>query len=63
MHHAQQRGVDDISVVAILRGPDLFRTCVMSGVGTSRHFVAMQRFSRFLSEADIQRAAIAEPDL
>jgi len=34
-----------------------------SEVGTSRHFVAMQRFSRFLSEADIQRAAIAEPDL
>jgi len=32
-------------------------------IGTSRHFVAMQQFSRFLSEADIQRAAIAEPDL
>jgi hypothetical protein len=31
--------------------------------GTSRHFAAMQQFSRFLSEADIQRAAIAEPDL
>ena len=31
--------------------------------GTLRHFAAMQQFSRFLSEADIQRAAIAEPDL
>jgi hypothetical protein len=35
----------------------------LSVVGTSRHFAAMQQFSRFLSEADIQRAAIAEPNL
>jgi hypothetical protein len=28
--------------------------------GTSRHFVATQQFCRFRSEADIQRAAIAE---
>jgi hypothetical protein len=34
-----------------------------AGFGTLRHFAAMQQFSRFLSEADIQRAAIAEPDL
>ena len=30
--------------------------------GTSRHFVAMRQFSRFRTEADIQRAAIAKPD-
>jgi hypothetical protein len=30
---------------------------------TSRHFVAIQQFSRFRSEADIQRAALTEPDL
>jgi hypothetical protein len=31
--------------------------------GTSRHFAATQQFGRFLSEADIQRAALTEPDL
>jgi hypothetical protein len=31
--------------------------------GTSRHFVAIQQFSRFRTEADIQRAALTEPDL
>jgi hypothetical protein len=31
--------------------------------GPSRYFVATQQFSRFLSEADIQRAALTEPDL
>jgi hypothetical protein len=31
--------------------------------GTSRHFAATQQFSRFQSEGDIQRAALAEPDL
>ena len=35
----------------------------MSGSGTSRHFAATQQFSRSRSEADIQRAARAEPDL
>jgi hypothetical protein len=34
-----------------------------SECGTSRHFAATQQFSRFRSEADIQRAAITEPDL
>jgi small-conductance mechanosensitive channel len=33
----------------------------MSVAGTSRHFVATQQFSRFRSEADIQRAALTEP--
>ena len=32
-------------------------------IGTSRQFAATQQFSRFRSEADIQRAALAEPDL
>jgi hypothetical protein len=31
--------------------------------GPSRHFAAAQQFSRFWSEADIQRAARTEPDL
>jgi len=31
--------------------------------GTSRHFAAPQQFSRFRSEADIQRGALAESDL
>jgi hypothetical protein len=35
----------------------------MSPIGPSRHFAATQQFGRFGSEADIQRAAIAEPDL
>jgi hypothetical protein len=35
----------------------------MTACGTSRHFDATQQFSRFRSEADIQRAAIPEPDL
>src|SRR5258708_7496396 len=30
----------------------------ISAVGTSRHFAATQQFSRFRSEADIQRAAL-----
>ena len=34
-----------------------------SGCGTSRHFMATQQFSRFRSEADIQRAVLTEPDL
>jgi hypothetical protein len=34
-----------------------------SGTGTSRHFAVTQQFSRFRSEADIQRAALAKPDL
>ena len=29
----------------------------------SRHFVATQQFGRFRSKADIQRAALTEPDL
>src|SRR5256885_1879228 len=32
-------------------------------VGTSRHFVATQQYSRSWSEADIQRAALTEPNL
>jgi hypothetical protein len=32
-------------------------------IGTSRHFAVTQQFSRFRSEADIQRAALTEPDL
>ena len=35
----------------------------MSPIGPSRHFVAAQQFGRFRSEADIQRAALTEPDL
>jgi hypothetical protein len=35
----------------------------MSLVGPSRHFAATQQFSRFRSEADIQRAALTEPHL
>jgi hypothetical protein len=35
----------------------------MSPVGPSRHFAGTQQFGRFGSEADIPRAAIAEPDL
>ena len=35
---------------------------IMSVVGTSRHFAATQQFGRFRSEADIQRAALTEPD-
>ena len=31
--------------------------------GPSRHFAATQQFSRFRSEADIQRAALTEPEL
>ena len=31
--------------------------------GTKLHFAATQQFGRFRSEADIQRAAITEPDL
>ena len=34
-----------------------------SAYGPSRHFAATQQFSRFRSEADIQRAALTEPDL
>jgi hypothetical protein len=34
----------------------------MSGIGPSRRFAAAQQFSRFRSEADIQRAS-PEPDL
>jgi hypothetical protein len=30
--------------------------------GTSRQFAAAQQFSRFRSEADIQRTALIEPD-
>jgi hypothetical protein len=33
-----------------------------AGFGTSRHFVATQQFGRFRSKADIQRAALTEPD-
>jgi hypothetical protein len=33
----------------------------MSPSGPSRHFAVMQQFSRFRSEADIQRAALTEP--
>ena len=33
-----------------------------SGSGRSCHFAATQQFSRFRSEADMQRAALAEPD-
>jgi hypothetical protein len=33
----------------------------MSPCGTSRRFAATQQFSRFRSEADIQRAALTEP--
>ena len=29
----------------------------------SRHFAATQQFGRFRSKADIQRAALTEPDL
>jgi hypothetical protein len=35
----------------------------MAAMGTSRHFAATQQFGRFRSEADIQRAALTEPDL
>lgn len=35
----------------------------MSAFGPSRHFAAMQHFRRFRSKADIQRAALTEPDL
>jgi hypothetical protein len=31
--------------------------------GPSRHFAATQQFGRFRSKADIQRAALTEPDL
>jgi hypothetical protein len=34
-----------------------------SGSGPSRHFAARSDSGRFRSEADIQRAALAEPDL
>jgi hypothetical protein len=34
-----------------------------SPIGPSPHFVATQQFSRFWSEADVQRAALTEPDL
>jgi hypothetical protein len=36
---------------------------VMTRMATSRHFVATQQFGRFRSKADIQRAALTEPDL
>jgi hypothetical protein len=39
----------------------LFAAMHESGYGTSRHFAATQQFSRFRSEADIQRAALTEP--
>jgi hypothetical protein len=39
-----------------------FRFASMSLIGPPRHFAATQQFSRFRSEADIQRAAL-EPDL
>ncbi len=35
----------------------------ISESGPSRHFAATQQFGRFQSEADIQRAALTEPDL
>jgi len=35
----------------------------MPAIGTSRHVAAVQQFSRFWSEADIQRAALTETDL
>jgi hypothetical protein len=34
----------------------------MSAYGPLRHFAATQQFGRFRSEADIQRAALTEPD-
>jgi hypothetical protein len=37
-------------------------TVLMSLLGPLRHFVATQQFGRFRMEADIQRAALAEPD-
>jgi hypothetical protein len=40
-----------------------FATVLNDAIGTSRHFVATQQFGRFQSEADIQRAALKEPDL
>jgi hypothetical protein len=33
-----------------------------SGCGTSRHFVAMQQFSRFPSEADIDSCEFTAPE-
>ncbi len=35
----------------------------MSPIGTWRHFAAKQQFSRFQSEADIQRAVQTRPNL
>jgi hypothetical protein len=35
----------------------------MSAVGPLRHFAALQQLGRFRSEADIQQAALTEPDL
>jgi hypothetical protein len=35
----------------------------VSALATSLHFAATQQFSRFRSEADIQRATLTGPDL
>jgi hypothetical protein len=35
----------------------------LSLIGTSRHIAATQKFGRFWSEADIQRAALTTPNL
>jgi hypothetical protein len=42
---------------------DSYRQSDTTAVGTSRHFAAAQQFSRFRSEADIQRDANTESDL
>ena len=41
----------------------LFAALHESGIGTSRQFAATQNFGRFRNEADIDRAALTEPDL
>ena len=48
-----------------MAGPTNLRllTDFFNKIGPLRQFAVRQQFSRFRSEADIQRAALTEPDL
>jgi hypothetical protein len=55
----------DVAILASVIGKKLLLFCIAKCrlCGPSRHFAATQQFSRFRGEADIQLAALAEPDL
>jgi hypothetical protein len=53
-------GIENNKNIAVV--PRDFCAVHESGSGPSRHFGATEQFSRFWSEADIQQAALIEPE-